>query len=305
MSRPIGHPQTQTRLLVVALASALVLSLVPTGYSGWVGWFGDVARNVIAPISHPVSRFSRWVSPGDPLSGDPELVRRLKRERERYRTLYLRELDVNRELREDIRALQRGRAVQPEARYDLVTAPVIGRSSDVGGGTLTVRLGRASGVDRNTVATIGGYQLVGRVVEVGSRTCQVRPITDRRAGILFGRVMLTEDGRGPICRLEQGPEGLLRGPVEDRPEDLARATGAIERGMTVRLDDPAWPSNAQTLEIGRVERVRTNPDQPLRRVVEVRPASRLDRLGEVELRIVEPGGGTAGMTGGASEEGAG
>jgi len=295
LARPLSHPRNQMRLLGLVLGASLVLGLLPTRSTSWAGWFADLARNVVAPISHPVAWFSAWVSPGDPLAGEPELVRRLTRERERFQTLYLRELHENRSLRDRIEALQAGRAINPDLAYDIVTAPVIARGGDAsggGGGILTVRLGRADGVEPSAVATIGGYQLVGRVVEVGSRTCLVRPITDRDAGALLGRVLVGEDGRGPVCRLSPSGDGLLRGPVEGSASGGGPiGFGLVERGAEVRLADPGWADHAQMLLIGRVARVLEDPDRPLRVIVEVEPSAQLGRVGQVEVRLSARGGG--------------
>jgi len=55
-------------------------------------------------------------------------------------------------------------------------------------------------------------------------------------------------------------------------------------GQTVRLDDPTWPKAARMLVLGRVERVEPSPDQPLRRVITIRPTvAGLDRLSEVVI----------------------
>ena len=59
--------------------------------------------------------------------------------------------------------------------------------------------------------------------------------------------------------------------------------------MVVRLQDPNWPASAQMLIIGKIVRVEPKPTEPLRQVITVRPVYDLSRLGEVVVRIPEPG----------------
>lgn len=302
MHRPLTHPQNQQRLLIAAALLAIALALAPARFTGWLGWFAEVTRNLIAPISHPVARFSRWISPAT--QGDaPERVLAIEEERDRYRALYLREAETARALRRRIAALQQGLALNPDLPYRLETAPVIGTSSEPGGGTITVRLGRPAGVDLSTVATVGGDQIVGRVVRVGARDCQVRPITDKSAGPILARVILTPDGLGAACQLEPDGSGLLKGPVEDLSGDATLGNLAVQPGQTVRLADDAWPANAQMLVVGRVLRVEPSPEHPLRSIVVVEPKATLARVGQVELRIIdraaaEPAADPVGGTGG-------
>ncbi|MFG0326508.1 MAG: rod shape-determining protein MreC [Phycisphaerales bacterium JB037] len=287
MHRPLTHPQNQQRLLIASAFLAIALALAPARFTGWLGWFAEVTRNLIAPISHPVAQFSRWISPATGDAAAPERVLALEEERDRYRALYLREADVSRALRRRIAALQQGLALNPDLPYRLETAPVIGTSSEPSGGTITVRLGRPAGVDLSTVATVGGDQIVGRVVRVGARDCQVRPITDKSAGPILARVILTPEGLGAACQLEPDGSGLLKGPVEDLSGDATLGNLSVQEGQTVRLADDAWPANAQMLVVGRVLRVEPSPEHPLRSIVVVEPKATLARVGQVELRIID------------------
>ncbi len=56
-------------------------------------------------------------------------------------------------------------------------------------------------------------------------------------------------------------------------------------GQLVRLSDATWPRNALMLELGTVEKVEQNPDQPIRKIITVRPRFDLSRASEVFLRI--------------------
>jgi hypothetical protein len=107
--------------------------------------------------------------------------------------------------------------------------------------------------------------------------------------------MLDDDaGSGLECLLSPSADNTLRGPVED-----ARGIEPSP-GQIVRLaDSDRWPASAQMLLVGRVESVEPDPNQPLRKVVIVRPSLKLDRVSEVVLRIsadaaeldVQPKGG--------------
>ena len=169
-----------------------------------------------------------------------------------------------------------------------LSAAVHAGNSDPAAPILRVRAGSDRGVVQGSIATARGEQLVGRVVSIGARSCVVLPITSRAGGPLRGTVIL-DDAQlsGLACTLEPVGDGTLRGPVEDRRDGATGRAILPEPGALVRLDDPErWPPHARMLVLGRVERVEPSPDQPLRRVLIVRPLhERLDRLRRVGLRI--------------------
>ncbi|MCB9846555.1 MAG: hypothetical protein H6811_11300 [Phycisphaeraceae bacterium] len=284
MARHNSNLLTPRRALSASIAAALVLSVAPIRYTAWVGWFGDLATRLIAPISHPVLQLVRWVSPARVREDPPE--QRLKLEdAARFQALYLRAARENAALRERVRDLQNGVALNPDPDVSLLTASVIGISTDLSRLLLRTRIGTEAGVQPRTVATVRGVQLLGRVVHAARGLSEIRPLTDDGADTVLGRVVLTEDGQGLLCTLEPDGAGNLRGAVEDPGQRPDLPAIEIEPGLLVRLDDDAWPRHAQMLELGRVTRVDRAEDQPLRRIITVRPAMDLSRVSDIELRI--------------------
>lgn len=280
MSRPIAQSVRSRTLMALSITLLLVLSVLPLRAIGWLGWFGNLTGIIVTPIRHPFSVVSRWISPPRAARSD-EAVRALEEELEHARQLYLQTQDENEKLRATIQELQRGIALNPDLVVQQLSASVTGAGGDLSSSLLHVRAGEKHGVTINTVATAPGLQLLGRVVQVSARTCQVQPITSKAAGPIRARVMLDDDaGSGLECLLSPSADNTLRGPVED-----ARGIEPSP-GQIVRLaDSDRWPASAQMLLVGRVESVEPDPNQPLRKVVIVRPSLKLDRVSEVVLRI--------------------
>lgn len=283
MAQTMLQPKPSRRLLAGSILVLLVLGLLPVRMTAWAGWFGDLLATLVAPVSDPSARIARWLAPATPRSAQPEQVRRLEREKDELERLYRLERDEVARLRALITDLQAGAALYPDAKVKQLVAPVIASSSDRSSTVLRIRAGRSAGVDRGAIATTAGVQLVGRVQDTAERLCHVVPITDPGAGSIGGMILLDATSAGPTCLLKPTGSGTLSGPVEDVGGIGSRR--AIEPGMRVLLQDAAWPRAAQMLLIGIVETVEPAPNQPLRNIVTVRPSLRLDRVGEVVLRM--------------------
>lgn len=273
------------RLVPAAVCLLLVTSLLPSRHAGAVGALGEVVRVALAPVSHPLRTLGGWLRPASP-DAPPEAIALLEEELDRTRTLYLRVERENAQLRARIAELERGVA-HGGGPVSQVRADVLGAASDLSSRLLTIRAGRDRGVAAGAVAVVDAVQLVGRVVEVGPKTAELRPISARDAGALRG-VVMTGEASGPACLLRPTGEGTLRGDVQDAA-DVGGAELAV--GQVVRLDDPTWPAHAQMLIVGRVVSVESPVDAPLRRVVVVRPTVDLPRVTEVTLRSADEGRG--------------
>ncbi len=287
MARSASNARATRHTLSAAVAILVLLCVVPVRFLGWLEWPAHLPTTLVVPISHPLSIVGRWLAPARREQIDDAAVRALQLENERLKRLYLSQYEETKRYRELAEMLQRGRSLSTDVPVDLVAFPVVGVSSDTSSSLLTVRAGERDGVTPNTVATVDGVQLVGKVDSVRGRTCTVRPITDPAVNRIGGRVMVTDLGpEGLACSLEPIGDGRLRGdleylaPTPDRP-----AVPEVVAGMTVRLDDPAWPAGAQMLVIGTVERVERDEAQPQRRVITVRPTADLRRVSTVILRI--------------------
>lgn len=283
---PSFSPQTR-RLLPPAILILIVFGVLPVRAIRWTQPIGDLAAALVAPLSQPLRALSSWLRPAERRDSAAEAA--LKEKAEHFEFLYRQQLDENNRLRDTIEELQVQKGLNPELPVSLLTAPVIGTSSDSTSGVLRVRAGSSDGVANNTVATVRGLQLLGRVVSVSTRTCLVQPITRKAAGQIRGRIILDAPGLSLVCLLNPVGDGTLRGEVE-----FQRSPGGDEplkpsAGQTVRLDDDRWPPGSQMLRLGSVESVQASTENPQRQVVVVRPAvPRLDRVSEVVLRLTTP-----------------
>lgn len=300
MLRSLVHSHRARRLaLPGAIAVTAILCLLPLRWIAWLNNFQDLSLTLIGPLSRQFEKLLQWRAPALTTQLEKELGES-RQDRDHYQMLWYRAAQDIEELRERIEQLQQGIALNPDLPVTLYAAPVIARSSDLSSGAFTVRAGTRIGVAPGTVVTAGGVQLVGRITQAGARTCTVQPITDRAAGPIYGLIIFDEDSRHRItARLEPAGDGLLRGPVEDRRDDATQQPLVPKPGQTVRLFDPeSWPKNAQMLVIGKVESVEAAADQPLRKVITVRPTTRLERVSEVVLRLAGDLRSETGGTGG-------
>ncbi len=287
MPGPLSSLLNARRALPVALVLLTITALLPARNLAWAGWFGTLVQTLAAPISHPVSRFIRWVVPAAPLVADEDAGSRAWRLRaEEFETLYLRERSANDRLLEKIALLQSGLELNPGLGVRQLATPVIGASSDLSSGLMSVRAPRGSNITPGTsIAVVEGVQLLGRVDSVRAMIAQVRPITDRSASRVEGVVVLGDSREAPRLRCSLAPagDGTLIGPVEN-PAGLPMGV-ALAVGHRVRLSDPTWPESAQELILGQVASIQPNPEQPLRQMLVVRPLVDLSRVSEVVLRI--------------------
>lgn len=288
MTRASGTSASHsTRILPAAILALLVVSCVPLRWLGWASWFAGVARTVIAPLSHPISRAAGAIVPrtGRP---EQEAVETLQAERD-LALLMASQLRAEVERLKKLNAdLQSGIDLNPALDAQQVSVPVIGRSSDLTSPRLIVRAGTRAGVTPlSTVATVEGVQLLGRVRSAQARLAEVQTITDRTAGSIEGVVVGPSGELGPRCLLTPAGDGTLRGRLEDLRPEPGREVVKAEVGVLVRLRDASWPASAQMLELGRIESIEPLPDQPLRLMVVVRPRVTLERVTELVLRVVK------------------
>jgi len=273
----------------LAIGLLVVLALAPVRYVPLVADVGAVVETIITPIAGPLTRLTRGITrKGDPT---PEEVRLLQNELERWRQAYRRtqhQLDAS---RERIRLLQQAKALNPSFQITPLWAPVVSTPSSGTSQLLTVRAGSRAGVEENTVVTVDGIHLLGRIVDVSPLLSKARPITDPASGALGAVIDVGDQPDSPqlSCRLRPAENGRLRGEVEHRIDRATQQAIQVQPGMTVRLRDPTWPRASQMTIVGTVERVERAPNQPLRQVAVVRPRVDLRRVTEVILRITHGG----------------
>lgn len=286
------HTHPLARLsLPLAIAAALLCSMVPLRWLGWAEWFSEQVTLVVAPISHPIKSGVDLVfpQPTAALDNASEREQIMAAELERVRVRLLQAEQRSIELEGLVEQLSRGALLHPDVEVTQLPRPMFGEAGDL----LLVRAGSIDGVHRGAVVTAQSVQIVGRVSDVDARTARVLPITARSAPRLSGVVILDDaTGRRAACLLEPAGNGTLVGDVSP-PED-GRAD-EIQVGQTVRLLDEQWPRHAQMLVVGDIQRVEPGIDQPLRRRITVKPRTNLRRVSEVIVRLPaqsgSPGGG--------------
>lgn len=268
------------RPITCAIGGLVCASLLPTA---WVAPVTSVLAQVawipLAPVAWAGSGARHWLRPTVPeLAGD---ARELRDERDRFRGLYHEE-------RQRAEALQaRLDAMDITARLDRASGSSVTYASArvvavLPRGGLRLSVGAREGVQPGDCAVVQGDALVGRIApEVSSRQCVLIPLTDRSLGRIDALVVpAAEDARGIVT-------GAIPVQLQARGDalvgDIDLSVGA-RPGDVVRLADASWQSGARGMRIGVVLDVRRKDEQPLRGMVEVRPAVDPARVSEVVVK---------------------
>ena len=283
-------PLSPRRLLPMILIALALFSFAPAGWTGWVKAARNPLETALIPVSDPVS--SLLARAREPAAEEDPRVADLERQVQQQRLLRAQAEQRIGHLRAMVRDLQAGLMIAPDAPARSIWASIVGYSPDPREGLIIAGRGARHGVTKGqTVALSRGVHLVGRVVDVSSRTSRILPITHARAGLL-GAMVMTDDPTGGFrtLLLPQG-DGTFTGDL------VAEAVG-VEEGQVVRLSDEEWPATSQMVVIGRVTRVGRKENQRL--TVDVTPEVNVGRVSEVVLRIPTDPGAELGEAGGGS-----
>ncbi len=284
MARTANPESTNKAVLVAALALLFLLTFMPASVLAWLSAPRSLISMVLSPISDPVKRIATWIAPASPKPDDARLAH-AEAEREAFRTLYLQAQAKIEQLNSQIQDLQKGAAVSDE-RFTPVHAAVIGNTSAAAGGAIQVRAGRNKHIEKNTVVTTNGDQLVGRVASVEPFACWVTLLTDKAIGPIDG-VILSDDAKVLFNIRNLSPirgERALQGQVQYKtaaPGQPPLKNEAPVIGAVVRLEDQSWPRTAQRLIVGKITKVNELPGG--RTIVTVKPQVELERVGDVIL----------------------
>ncbi len=266
----------------ITIGVLFILAFLPARMLKWTDWFSAQVQVAIVPITHPLTIAVDKIVPisiSDPAASERE--RALLNELERVKVELLQTNEQNARL---VQQMKERYDLGDEILSDRVRLAIRPRVGNLAGDILLIRTGNLEGLTQGTVVVSEATQLVGRVSRVDRKTAHVLPITAPGAQPITGTILLNPDGTKRIgCLLEPTGNGTLRGDVA-RPslEESLR----IEVGQEVRLLDSQWPTSAQMLLIGTIERVESDPEQPLRSQIVVRPTfGDLRRVPEVTLRI--------------------
>ena len=186
--------------------------------------------------------------------------------------------DENAKLKQQVAQLEEHRAeserlqgllgIQSQYALDMVTGRVIGRSTDAWNQVITVDIGSADGVEPG-LAVVGSSGLVGHVVSVTPRTCDVRLITDQQSGIA---VMIQSNREQGI--LNGSLEGLLYLDNIDPSVAVSQGDVIITSGM-----GGSYPKGIVVGTVANVESAAGTTD----RSIIVSPLSSADPLEEVAV----------------------
>jgi cell shape-determining protein MreC len=269
-------------MLLIALA---LFALAPASLTGWVKAARNPLETALIPVSDPVS--SLLARAREPATEADPRVTDLEQQVEQERLLRAQAEQRIGQLRAMVRDLQAGLTIAPDAPARSVWASIVGYSPDPREGLIIAGRGARHGVvEGQTVALARGVHLVGRVVDVNTRTSRIMPITHFRAGYIGAMVMTSDPTFGYEAQLLPEGDGTLLGEL------VAEAEG-VEEGQIVRLRDDAWPATSQMVVIGRVVEVGRKENQRL--TVRVAPELNVARVSTVVLRIpMDPGEAEAG-----------
>jgi len=273
---------SQRRLLLLAIAAMLVVSLTP---ARWSLWFARPARAVAVFVSTPFVHASSWVArgfQGPAREPPPDLAAREALE-EQYQQLlqYNRRLQIELEQTQDeLVELSGIRDVVTKRNLQLLPARVVAFDQSHGQQTMLLGRGARHGVRRGQ-AVSSGMNLVGRVVEAGPVTATVRTIKqpDQTLLVQFAST-------APRQTL---PESLVSLQLSEKGDRFVAVTGQdepVEQGDLAHLSDETWPRSAWGAVVGVIREIEPLPTDPyLRQQVFVEPLVRYERLGRVVVWI--------------------
>src|SRR3954470_19954284 len=108
-------PAHARRLLPITFIVLGVFALlIPIRFLTWTNGFGRLSQTLVAPVSGPLHALMGWLAPAGGGPRQSEEVQEVKRQAEEYHVQLLQALGENDQLREQIRELQRGRALDPD-----------------------------------------------------------------------------------------------------------------------------------------------------------------------------------------------
>jgi hypothetical protein len=307
--RSSASPLSPRRLVPGAAVLLLLLTIIPGQWTRWTTSVGSVVEFLVSPVQGPVTQLVAWLRGPTPLTLSPDEAE-LRRGLAEAQTAYRQVADENDRLRVELRNLQRGWALVPDAPVRQLVASVIGQSTNLAQPLIKVRAGSVQGLpapsESRSFAVHDGVFLVGPLVDVGQRVSWIMPLTTRDAsarkpeaiqGIIFTNerlsrsspdappeVVTTQLAGVPVnVGLEPVGNGTLQGLIFTTDPSLP--VPEIEDGMVVRLRDSReslWPRHAQMLIVGVVESRKPQPNGRVQ--VVVRPLFDAQRLANVIIR---------------------
>lgn len=276
------------RVFPLVLVLTLAAGLLPARFLGWTRLLAEIVSIPVVPFADPLNQLGAMLRPapstadGGPLT--TESLDRLEAEAAEYKRLYLAELAKVDALERQLAQLQGFEMGGSRSPVRTVLAHVAMRSPQSALGAVTLNIGSKHGVDIGAVAVYDHVHLVGRVTQVGGMQSTLLPLTNRDTPLLRCVVLPRERAAGavslgslPMVHLQAKGNGTFI----SRPD---RST-IINVGDEVILMDPDWPSPAQGMRVGVVERVQSDDKDPLRHLVVIRPLVQVSQISMMALRL--------------------
>ncbi len=160
---------------------------------------------------------------------------------------------------------------QARAEMRMMAARVIGASASTATQTIYVNRGEQDGVRRN-MAVITPEGVVGKIIEVYSKSAQVLLLTDKESGV--GALLAGSRIQSPVGGVGE-PQLVMKYVASD--EQVNVGTAVLTSGQ-----DRIFPKD---LPVGLV--VEVKPGYPFKQI-RVKPAAHLDRLEEVLILLALP-----------------
>lgn len=256
-------PPLRPLLITGLLVFVLVCTFLPARYQGFARPPGRLATTITQPVSHLFAIFASSVRDG---SRRPVYIESQYQLNEELQLRYaaIRRLEVeNARLRRDLAELQQLSRAFDTRSYRFLQADVTARTAEPTAATLTINRGSADDIAVGQ-AVVSGANLLGQVVEAGSRVSQVRLLTapgSRVQAIVMPAVWAgpTPPSARQLCQFEVIGPRRLEAIV---PEDYAVAVGDV-----ARLRDADWPPAAQGMVVGEVVLVEPIAEPVLRKRV--------------------------------------
>ena len=286
--------------LPITLLVLFALGLLPTRWLGFASDLSAIVNLPVAPLAQVGNAVQEIVRPPTEIAADwPEAVREkarlLEEERNRWERMYRVKEEEVAALQEQIRQLQMVPIDTIRVPIRPLQASVTMRDPSDLHGPVRLHASERQGLVANTAAVYGGVYLLGRVTEVDQFSATLLPLTNAaNDGInarIFSQSRLDEStsaSRSPRVRLSAQRNGLLIG-------DISREVDAGP-GDIVALSDSSWPEAAQFMRIGSILEVREKEENPLRRVIVVKPTYAVGDVSSVTLLVEDRSGGTEGAT---------
>src|SRR5262245_20475170 len=91
MTPSLARFPASRRILPAVIGLLVITALLPERFTRWLGWFSTPTQTIIAPISAPMNRVSRYLLPASPRTGESEAVQELRRQVETLEQQHLRD----------------------------------------------------------------------------------------------------------------------------------------------------------------------------------------------------------------------